>query len=274
MRASQYGVNPGAPPRIRSAEAKFLAQIARERSGVVLPEDNHDFLESRVGRRLKEIGCASFADYATILRGPRGKRRHFDWLEETGIAHLTADGAGIARPLVAWSAACSTGAELWSIGMLLDGVRIGDDRPIDWQLVGTDISRRILRRSTKAIFVEDELDGLAHAQRTRYLMRERNPPKDGAARRYRIVPEMRRRARFLQANLLALGVAPGFEADIAFLRNVLIYFDPADQHRAAAGVVARLRRGGFLLTGHTERVRAGDLGLVQIAAAIYRKEGG
>ena len=63
---------------------------------------------------------------------------------------------------------------------------------------------------------------------------------------------MRSRTTFLQANLIALEKTNHIAADLVFLRNVLIYFNRAEQDRIVRGVVSRLRPGGYLLTGHAE----------------------
>lgn len=275
-------------PTLTPAQAATLCEIMRSVSGVRIGAAKRSFLELRVGRRLQATGLADFTAYLTLLKGPAGaaerrhlaeallthttsffrERAHYDWLEGEGIARLTELGAGRAWPLTVWSAACSTGAEMWSAAMVLDQAsrrRVGGLR---WSVVGTDVSRRILRRAATAIFTEDEIDGLSEEQRQRYLMRSRS----GDRPRYRIVPELRAQARLAWANLSEPARGPAISADIAFLRNVLIYFPPADQPVIAAGVAMRLRLGGYLVTGHAEALARVPDGLVQVAPTLYRKE--
>lgn len=275
-------------PTLTPAQASTLCEIMRSISGVRIDAAKRSFLELRVGRRLQATGLADFTAYLTLLKGPAGaaerrhlaeallthttsffrERAHYDWLAGEGIARLTELGAGRAWPLTVWSAACSTGAEMWSAAMVLDEASRHRAGGLRWAVVGTDVSRRILRRAATAIFTEDEIDGLSEDQRQRYLMRSR-----GEARvMYRIVPELRAQARLAWANLSEPAPGPAITADIAFLRNVLIYFPIADQPVIAARVASRLRVGGYLVTGHAEALARVPDGLVQVAPTLYRKE--
>lgn len=266
----------------------------REVSGVAIDEGKLSFIGLRAGRRLRATGHSDFRSYLDYLRGPKGagerqllaealvthttgffrEAAHFDWLAMQGVPALIDVAAGRGTPLTVWSAACSTGAEMWSAAMILDEIATRSGGGLRWLVVGTDISRRILRRAATATFSEDEITGIPDRYMHRYMMRSRDGagPGGGGGRLYRIVPELRAQARFLWANLAALESGPAFAADIAFLRNVLIYFSPADQQRIAAAVSARLHPGGFLITGHAE-VLGHDLpGLRQIGPSIYLRE--
>jgi len=281
---------PLASPRIGPDEVAALIEAARRASGISISTEKHSFLELRVGRRLRETGCDDFAAYLDRLRGPGGaeeirhlveavathttsffrERPHYDWLEAEGLAALVEGGAGRAHSLTVWSAACSLGSEMWSAAMVLD--RFGATVPggLRWNVVGTDISRRILRRAAAAVFTEEEITGLPEELRRRHLLRSRAPGRGGTL--YRIAPELRSRARLAWANLVALDPALSLTADVIFLRNVLIYFEPSDRDRAVAGVLARLRAGGILLLGHSECLADAPRGLRQIAPTIYRKD--
>lgn len=275
--------------QIAPAEAAALIEATRRISGISIAAEKRSFIELRVGRRLRELGCEDFADYLSLVQGPGGadevrhlvealathttsffrEKVHYDWLEAEGLPALVRQGAGRAWPLVIWSAACSLGSEMWSAAMLLDRYAKGMPGGLRWGVVGTDISRRILRRAAAATFSEDEIAGLPEDLRRRHLLRSRNPARNGTL--YRIAPELRSRARLAWANVVDLD--PGFrlEADVAFLRNVLIYFEPEDRRRAIANVLSRLRPGGYLLTGHSESISDPPAGLKQIAASTYQK---
>ncbi len=282
-------VETSPPPALTEVQASGLCDIMLRVSGVRIDAAKRSFLELRVGRRLQATGAADFDAYLAHLRGPSGaaerqnlaealvthttsffrERAHFDWLAQEGIDQVVASGAGRSWPLTVWSAACSTGAEMWSAAMVLDQAARSRAGGLRWAVVGTDISRRILQRAATAIFTEDEIEGLPETFRRRYLMRSR------AGRRplYRIVPELRAQARLAWANLSEPARGPALTADIAFLRNVLLYFPPSEQPMIAAGVVGRLRPGGYLVTGHAEGLSRVPQGLRQVAPTLYRKEG-
>ncbi|MEL6198499.1 MAG: CheR family methyltransferase [Pseudomonadota bacterium] len=271
--------------------ARSIMDIARDVSGVALNPGRLDFLRGRLSPRLSALGCPDFPSYLRILMAEDGagerqhlaealathttsffrERRHYDWLEAEGLPRLIAAGAGREREMVVWSAACSTGAELWSAAMVIHAQSRAEDGGLRWQGIGSDISARVLNRARSAVFSPEEIDGIPEMLRQRYLMRSRTTAPGAKQIRYRIVPELRERCRLLHLNLLALDTAPAFEADIVFLRNVLIYFGAADQLAVAAAVARRLRPGGFLLTGHAETLRRLVPGLVPVSTAIYQK---
>lgn len=273
-------------PRLHPRQARTLVETARKITGVAISIDKISFLELRVSRRLRELGCADYDSYIRLLRGPNGmaearylaealtthttsffrEKVHYDWLMDEGFPALAEAGAGIGRKLTIWSAACSLGSEMWTAAMVLDRFSQTRTGGLSWEVVGTDVSRQILRQAATAVFTEDQIAGIPAELRHSYLMRSRGEP-----RLYRIVPELRSRARLAWANIVDLDRKLKITADVAFLRNVLIYFQPEDQQRAVANVVSRLRDGGYLLTGHSESLADPPANLRQVAASTYQK---
>lgn len=279
-------------PQLSAAEARLLAQAAQRASGVAVSPTKLGFLEMRIGRRMREIGCPDFVQYIKLIEGPGGKserhhlvealtthttaffreKAHFDWLSTAGLPALVERGAGQGQPLVIWSAACSLGSEMWTAAMVLDRFTRSRMGNLQWSVVGTDISRRILRRASSAVFSEDEIADLPEDYRRDYLLRAKGPgDRSGRTGRFRIAPQLRQKARLAHANVVDLSVGLSLTADVAFLRNVLIYFRPEDQQRAVANVAGRLRSGGYLLTGHSESLSSIPDDLCQIGASIYQK---
>jgi len=279
-------------PKLTPTEAHAFAEMALRASGVAISPTKLGFLEMRIGRRLREIGCVDFGSYLRILNSPDGEtershlvealtthttaffreRAHFDWLASNGLPDLVAGGAGKVQPLTLWSAACSLGSEMWTSAMIADRFFAGQRGPMRWNVVGTDISRRVLRHAARAVFSESEIQDMPDDFRRDYLLRSKPAATaDAGATHYRIVPELRQRARLGHANLLDLPARPAFTADVIFLRNVLIYFKPEDQRRAVANVLTRLRPGGILFTGHSESLAEIPNGLRQIGASIYQR---
>ena len=265
-----------APPDITPSQARELCRIAQEDAGLNLDPEKMDFLVFRLNRRLRALGIRNATDYFTFLEqdGSRNERRHlvealtthttdffrerhhYDWIENEGLDRLKSDGAGFDRPLVIWSAACSTGAELWSAGIVAEEAGKKPSGLRRFLLVGTDISTAILKKAKGATYFDEEMGGLGDAERSRYFMRSRAPVDGSGRHAYRVIPELRSRARFGKGNLTDLSELEWFDADIAFLRNVLIYFNSELQTKVLDGVISRIRRGGFLITGHAESVSA------------------
>jgi chemotaxis protein methyltransferase CheR len=273
----------GAQMRIGAGELSTLEHWTRRLTGITLREHRREFLESRLARRVADTGAGTYADYIRILESDPAEharfaealtthttgffreRTQYDWLRQTGLKAL-AEGVPRARELVIWSAACSTGQEAYSALMTAEQARPEMPSSFAVRVVGTDISRPVLKVAAEAVYDRAQIKDIPEALRHRFLLSSRND--DGV---YRIVPELRRRTTWRQANLVSNTGIGDLKADIAFLRNVLIYFDEQQRNQVVENVVARLRPGGFLLVGHTEGCHARRPDLEAVRPSIFRK---
>jgi chemotaxis protein methyltransferase CheR len=280
-----------AEAQLTPAQCRFFADLAREGAQLNVDPAKVDFLRLRLSRRLRALGLDDFDAYESLLRAdPEGPERaclvealtthttsffrekhQYDWLAERGLDLLGEDGAGFDRPLTVWSAACSTGAELWSAAMVVADRASRPGGLRRFRLFGTDISRPILKKAAGATYAEDEIAGVSRDHQVRYLMRSKASHGKEGRRLYRVAPELRANASFAVVNLTDSAGLPPIAADVAFLRNVLIYFDPAVQVRVVDAVAARIRPGGFLLTGHAEAIPQRP-NLLVVGPSIYRRE--
>ncbi len=280
-------------PEMSQETAAVIVALLQRRAGISIPQQKTDLLRNRLGRRLFELRLVDFDDYAEHLGGPNGaaeavkmvealtthttsffrEDKQYKWLASAGLPEMVERGLGVTQELLVWSAACSTGAELYSAAMVIEEFGRARCKPLLYRATGTDISRPILAKATSAVYTESEIAGVPEDLRRTYILKSRNG-RTGADGRplYRIAPETRARASFLQANLIALDQAPRIAADIVFLRNVLIYFNRTEQNRIVRSVVARLRDGGYLLTGHAEALPDVPPGLRAVMSSVYQKD--
>lgn len=266
----------------------MLAERVKAASGIHIDPAKLDFIHLRVSRRLRTLNLNDFDAYLERLDADMSgeetqhlveavtthttsffrEAAQYHWLAEEGVAQLADTAPGSA--MCVWSAAASIGAELWSAAILLAERTAAGRPPAQWRLIGTDISERAMHRARRAIYAQDEIEGLSPARIEAFLFRSRQL-RDGQGRPlFQVGPALRRRAEFVCANLLDPASLPAFTADIAFLRNVLIYFDRQTQSRVVNNVLGRLRPGGVLLVGHSESLPRHEL-LEPIRPTIYRR---
>ena len=274
------------PYEIGQREIARIARVAERESGIVVDPSRPDFLVSRLGARLHALNFKGFQEYCDLLEAPSSEELRpfvealtthttsffrespqYKWLSDIGLASLICSGAGIQRDLVVWSAACSTGQELFTAMMVLDDYRLSTEKALRFRGVGTDLSARIVRQAERAVYSAEDIDTIPLELRRRYLLSSRSNETV-----VRIVPELRRRCAWRTANLLRSHSFNQIDADIVFIRNVLIYFDRETQAEVLSNVLARLRPGGVLLTGHAETSEARRLGLETLRPSIYRKD--
>ncbi len=137
----------------------------------------------------------------------------------------------------------------------------------DLEVLGTDLSRRALESARRASYTRSALREAPPSMVSRYFR------EDGD--RLAVRDEVRERVSFGQLNLLEEpAAAQRGRVDVAFCRNVMIYFDAAARRRALKGLWERLCEGGYLLLGHSENLihLTADFELVHLTHdLIYRK---
>jgi chemotaxis protein methyltransferase CheR len=191
--------------------------------------------------------------------------RHFDFLVEKALPELTARDRG-GRPLLIWSAGCSSGEEPYTLAMVLS--EYGLTHPgFRFRILATDISTNVLAKAELGIYTSDMVSPVPAAIKRRYLMVSREPGSD----QVRIVPELRRLIEFRRLNFMDADYGMAEKADAIFCRNVIIYFDRPTQESVLRKLSSNLVPRGYMFVGHSETLHDMDLPLTPIEPALYRR---
>ncbi len=173
----------------------------------------------------------------------------FEALREQIIPELI-QWRGSEKKLRIWSAGCSTGAEAYSLAILLDQYFSALLRDWEINILGTDINRRFLEKGLEGLFDEWDFRGTTPDLRETYFKKE--------GKRWRIHPRIKNQVSFQYHNLLQSpfpAIMGCLEAmDLVICRNVTIYFDAPTTTRVLHHFQEALRPGGWLLLGHAEHV--------------------
>jgi chemotaxis protein methyltransferase CheR len=200
-----------------------------------------------------------------LMREPKA----FDTLERAILPRIIRERRAGSRQLRLWSAGCASGEEVYSIAITV--ARALPDIQ-DWHvtILGTDINPLALRKAAAGVYGEWSFRRAPDWMRERYF-------EPAGARRYRIVPPIRRMVSFDYLNL-ADDAYPSLLSrtnamDVIFCRNVLLYFAP----ERVAAVLEKFRRallpGRWLVGGVAEQFRApGFAPAAAEGAAIFRNE--
>ncbi|MBF0516479.1 MAG: protein-glutamate O-methyltransferase [Nitrospirae bacterium] len=266
-----------------------LSEFVQNEVGIKMPPAKKTMLEARLQRRLRKLGIASFEQYSDFVFSPNGAEselvhmidavttnktdffrepNHFDYLTKHALPTLADTiGAGIMRPLMLWSAGCSTGEEPYTLTMVLSeyGERAGGGR-FSFSIIATDISTKVLDAAKAAIYDAEKIEPVPMPLRKKYLLKGKDPSKQLV----RIVPELRRCVRFRRLNFMDDDFGFRETMDIVFCRNVVIYFDKQTQERLLTKFARYLNPGGFLFMGHSETIGGLNVPFAQVAPTIYR----
>jgi chemotaxis protein methyltransferase CheR len=265
-----------------------LSEVIYTECGIKMPHQKRIMLESRLRKRLRDLGMTEFRDYCEYLFTEEGMRqelipmidvvttnktdffrepRHFEFLAQTALPELMRIyGAGIARPLSVWSAGCSTGEEPYTIAMVLS--EFWEKQPaFRFFVLATDISTKVLAKAILGIYKQERVETIPMILKRKYLTRSRDREKGLV----RIVPELRSQVRFRRLNFMAGDFGMREPMDIVFCRNVIIYFDKPTQERLIHRLCSHMIPGGYLFMGHSETLSGLNVPLVSAGPMVYRK---
>ncbi|VTU25254.1 Chemotaxis protein methyltransferase [Variovorax sp. SRS16] len=252
-------------------------RFIHEAAGITLSPAKKALVCGRLFKRLQAHRLNSYTDYLALLDSGRAaaevqtaidllttnetyffrEPRHFELLRTVALA-----AASRPQPLRVWSAACSTGEECYSIAMVLADC-LGATA---WEVVGTDISSRVLQRARAAHYPLERTRHVPPAYLKRFCLRGLGEQEGTLL----VERPLRERVRFAQVNLNA-GLPALGSFDMIFLRNVMIYFNGDTKRQVVARVLALLKPGGHFCIGHSETLNEISTAVQQVAPSIYRK---
>jgi chemotaxis protein methyltransferase CheR len=200
-----------------SAEAyDFLARLIHERSRIRLGPDKHSLVSGRLGQRLRHLGLNDYWDYCKLLQSPVGEgeigelidlistnhteffreQAHFDLLDRNILPAIANRLVLAQRPLRVWSAAASSGEEVYSLAIVLaEFARLRSG--FSWQLEASDISMRMLDRCRRGIYPTDRVNLPSPELLPRYFQRGFDE-REGY---YRVKAELRQKINVQYINL-------------------------------------------------------------------------
>ncbi len=263
---------------ITDQEFALFQRLIYKIAGISLSDAKKVLLVGRLSKRLKHYEFGSFSQYYRMLatgHHPEELQVMVDLLttnetyffREPGHFRFLRDEIIRPRrspaPFRVWSAACSTGEEVYTLAMLLADTLVS----APWEVLGSDISSRVLARAEAGHYPIERNEGIPPAYLCKYCLKGVRSHSGS----FLISPELKRRTHFEQVNL-TLPVNAGIgDFEVIFLRNVMIYFDMETKRKVVANLLPRLKSGGHLIIGHSETLNGIQQGLELVRATIYRK---
>lgn len=261
---------------INDSEFSRFQKLVKQATGITLSDQKRALIVGRLGSRLRIRKVDSFSAYYGILQDPE----EGDELQ-TAIDLITTNETSFFRevdhfvalreylhsfhpvplPFRVWSAASSSGEEAYTIAMVLADVLSS----AEWQVLGTDISTRVLERARRGLYPLERAATIPAEFLRRFCLKG----QDQHEGLFLMSRQIRDRVSFVQANLCQPLPRLG-PFDVAFLRNVLIYFDVPQKRKVVEAVKAQLKPGGLLIVGHSESLTGVCEGLVPIRPTVYR----
>lgn len=262
-----------------------LSEFIYSNYGIKMPPAKKTMLQARLQSRLRANNLNSFKEYCNFVFSGDNKDTevihmidvvstnktdffrepsHFDFMQTVVLPEFVSKNPQ--QELKVWSSACSSGEEAYTAAMVISNYS-HTNQHLDYSIIGTDISTKVLEKGVKAIYPEEKINPIPYSYKTKFLMRNKN----ASVNDFRIVPEIRNKVRFFRINLMDNHYNVPAAFDIIFCRNVLIYFDRPTQEKVINKLCSHLKPGGYFFLGHSETISGFDTSLKQVKPTIYTK---
>ncbi|MDH7599371.1 MAG: protein-glutamate O-methyltransferase CheR [Sedimentisphaerales bacterium] len=247
---------------LRPGEFAIWASYIQRLCGIKLDPTKEYLLQTRLAPLVRQAGCNDLNElYHKTVTDPTGQlakqvveamtTKETYWFRDGGpfevlgqviLPELVKARAGQGTIRI-WSAACSTGQEVYSIAMVAKQT-MQCHPGIEIRILGTDISDQAIATASYGRYTDFEVGrGLPKEMLNIYFNR------DGAG--WRIRDALRAMVYFRKQNLLEPFLGLG-RFDIVFCRNVAIYFSPEDRRSLFNRIADVLNRPGYLIIGGSE----------------------
>lgn len=270
-----------------------LSTLVTGYAGIVLGEHKKMLMYSRLAKRVRAQGCASFAEYIQKIEAASAaghtdellnivnamttnvtkffrEEHHFHALKEQlpclvekfGKVHI-------------WSCASSTGEEPWSIAMVVaEFLKLHPQANIT--LTATDLDTTVLEKARTGRYSLQPKVVEEHPLLKKYLQRTsevQNHAITGDIADYEVAPSLKPLVRFSPLNLIKPFPASLQKAHVLFCRNVIIYFDKPTKVTLFKQFAQNMPEGGLLCIGHSESLLGVSDAFMAEGKTMYRRCG-
>ena len=271
-----------------AADFRRLTAAVHDICGIALNETKRALVTHRVSPRVRALGFSTFAEYVEFVCSAENGRemvhlldllttnetqffrepQHFEFLETRvlPLLRLAADEGRRPRTIRAWSAACSTGQEPYSLAMQLLS-QCPPEKGWRIDIIATDLSTRALAVARDAEWPLDRASQIPEKYRKAFMLRG----VGDRAGRMRATRQLRDSVHLARLNLNDETYRVAGPFDLIFCRNVLIYFSPEGRARVVERLTRHLAPGGLLFVGHAESLLAHRGQLRAVSPTIYER---
>jgi chemotaxis protein methyltransferase CheR len=263
-----------------------FSTLIYRKAGINLHEGKKGLLKARLRKYLRKTSFRSLEEYYQyLMNNDTGEEmihlldvistnltyffrepKHYDFLRSKALPQVKESSRFLnKRTIRVWSAGCSSGEEAYSLGIVLKEF-IGSQKGLQFQILATDISTRMLKKASDGIYEEEKLEKIPYELKSRYFQRGINK-RSGY---FRVKPQLRNVIVFRRLNLME-PFPSGSTFQIIFCRNVMIYFDKHTQERIVEKFYGALEKGGFFFVGHSESLTNINHAFQYIQPSVYRK---
>ncbi len=270
---------------------KEVARIVSNIAGIQLGEKQYPMIENRLKSRMSKLSLRAFNDYLSYLL--ENKEAETEALVSLLTTHhtyffrefsqfefilnrklreiITTAEKREDKKIRVWSAACSTGQEVYSLAMFLDYHLKYLAPHLNFEVWGTDIDIESVEASINGVYRTNELN----KSPAMYLGQHWIQGKENVRDFSKVRDSLKSKCHFTTLNLLqASEFRKNEKFDLIFCRNVFIYFNSQQIEAISAKLLAKLDPAGSLVLGVSESLQGLNLAVETVGPSVYQECGG
>jgi len=253
-------------------EFELFQKMVFKEIGISLGNTKKFLVKNRLYKQLVSFNLNSYSDYYRLVQINKLEKTnmlniittnetyffressHFDFLEEEILPQN--------KKLRVWSAACSVGAEAYSIAMILE------NSGIKYEIIGSDINTEVVQKATVGLYPLKWMDKISDDYTQKYCLRGKGKHEGWFLVDRLLLDNMKFETRNLMQRHKDLGLF-----DVVFLRNVLIYFNDETKELILNNVLSNLKVGGYIIISLTEHIQDIEkYNIKKVHNSIFQKE--
>lgn len=252
-------------------DLKYFEQWVLKEYSIDLSAYKSNQLHRRILSLMSRVGANSVEEYIALLKqDPTQKQRFLDFItinvteffrnpeifEE--LSKKVKSELSCSSGLKIWSAACSIGAEPYSLAMIVDNLNSGAKH----RIIATDIDNTILQKAKNGEYVYSEVKNVPKPLLDKYFAINND--------KYQVNSRIKGMVDFKKHDLILDNYESDF--DLIVCRNVVIYFNQDTKDKIYKKFSASLKKGGLLFVGATESIyNYKEYGFEKTSTFIYKK---
>jgi len=262
--------------RLKQSEFKKFKELIYDIAGIFMKPEKIVLVENRLAKRIRAFQLKNYGEYYNLVQADNKEleiminllttnetsffreNKHFDFLKQSVLPNTGTE-------LKIWSAACSTGAEGYSLAMTAD--QFFEHKYCNWDILLSDINAQVVDTSMTGVYPIKLSKTIPLPFLKKYCLKGVGQNEGN----FMINDYLKSKIKYMKVNLnqhLPTNI-PLF--DIIFLRNILIYFDNEKKKQIVENVISKLKPGGYLFIGHSETLNKITDSVSLVEPTVYRK---
>ncbi len=270
---------------INDDEFDRIREIMHKKTGVFLKDSKKPLVTARLRKRLETLNLNSYNEYIKLLESSGSNEleffinaittnetylfRHikqFEILEKTVLPEFLSKGK---NSLTIWSAAASTGEEPYSIAIVCNEFAL-KNKQFMYKIYATDINSDVLSVAKEGIYLERSFRETPPEYKKKYFKEIKSDDGLISKTLYAVDDSIKRKIIYTKHNLLDMFDLIK-EADIVFLRNVMIYFEKDVKEKVVTNIYKKMAKDGYLFISLSESLNDIKSDFVFFQSGVYKK---